>query len=348
MMVMHMRQYSANNISQVYYNHLVPAQGPDLLAPFFNVFVPTNIHGLTPERLALEAQKAFGLCVSVEHKISGELIAQLPYLRIISSFGRGSDNIDVEEATRRGIWVACVYGKKIDESVADMTWALLLGLARKVAVGDQTIRAAGYSSWRPQPLLGAQVSHQRLGVIGMGKLGQAVARRALGFGMQVLYYQPLRLSIQLESVLGLKFTERHTLLEKADFICICSPLEQDTYHQIGVQELSLMKPTSLLINPSRGSQVDEFAVAEALKNGIIGGYAADVFEMEDVYYATPGVRILCSLLDQQGNTLFSPHAGTAIDETRIHMARVQAQAVLDVWQGRVPKGAINSPLDPIG
>ena len=343
-----MRQCSSNNTSQVYYNHLVPEEGLDLLRPFFNVFVPTNIHSPTPERIALEAQEAFGLCVSVEHKISGELIAQLPYLKVISSYGRGSDNIDVEEATKRGICVACVYGEKIDESVEDMTWALLIGLARKVAVGDQTIRAAGYSSWSPQPLFGAKVSHKRLGMIGMGKLGQAVARRALGFDMQVLYYQPLRLPIELESALGLKFTERHNLLQEADFICICSPLTQDTYHQIGVQDLSLMKPTSLLINPSRGSLVDEFAVAEALKNGKIGGYAADVFEMEDAYYAKPGVRIPCSLLDQKDKTLFSPHMGTAIEETRIYMARIQAQAVLDVWQGRVPKGAINSPLDSIG
>lgn len=337
-----MRQYSSNNTPLVYYNHLVPEEGPDLLRPFFNVFVPTDIHSLTPARIALEAQEAFGLCVSVEHKISGELIAQLPYLRVISSFGRGSDNIDVEEATKRGIWVTCVYGEEIADSVADMTWALLLGLARKVAVGDQIIRTVGSSSWSPQPLFGSRVSHKRLGIIGMGKLGQAVARRALGFDMQVLYYQPLRLPIELESALRLRFTERHTLLQEADFICICSPLTQDTYHQIGIHELSLMKPTSLLINPSRGAQVDECAVAQALKDGIIGGYAADVFEMEDAYYANPGVRIPRGLLDQKDKTLFSPHAGTAIVETRVYMARIQAQAVLDFWEGRIPQGAVNN------
>ncbi|MBU7008841.1 NAD(P)-dependent oxidoreductase [Phosphitispora fastidiosa] len=340
-----MRQHSSNNTPQVYYNHLVPVEGPDLLKPFFNVIVPTDIHSLTPARIALEAQEAFGLCVSVEHRISGELIAQLPYLRVISSFGRGLDNIDVEEATKHGIWVTCVYGEEIDDSVADMTWALLLGLARKVAVGDRTIRVSGCSSWSPHPRLGSKVSHKRLGIIGMGKLGQAVARRAMGFGMEVCYYQPLRLPIETESTLRLEFAERHTLFQQADFICICSTLTQDTYHQIGVHELSLMKPTSLLINPSRGSQVDECAVAQALKDGIIGGYAADVFEMEDAYYAKPGVQIPRGLLDQKDKTLFSPHAGTAVVESRVYMARVQAQAVLDVWQGQRPQGAVNNALE---
>lgn len=267
---------------------------------------------------------------------------QCPKLRIISSFARGSDNIDVDAATKMGVWVATVSGV-LAEPTADMTWALLLALARKVLPGDRLVRSGRFRGWTPDPpFFGLNVFGKTLGIIGMGQIGQAVARRAGGFRMQVLYWKPTRLSQAEEQELGISWVPRNELLAQSDFVCLCSPLTPRTYHQIGEAELHVMKPSALLINTSRGSEVDEIAVGEALAAGRLGGYAADVFEMEDFVTDPPVRSIPPSLLKQEERTVFTPHASTAVVETRLQIARAQAQAVLDVLQGKKPRGAVNT------
>ncbi len=203
--------------------------------------------------------------------------------------------------------------------------------------------------------MGANVFGKILGIIGLGQVGRAVARRAAGFGMAVLGWQPHRLTPEEEAAAGVTWVERGELLARSDFICLCSPLTRETYHQIGAAELACLKPGAILVNTARGSEVDEAAVAQALAEGRLGGYAADVFELEDplpaglpdrlgpAAAAAPAAFIPAALLQQADRTVFTPHSSTAVPETRALIARAQAQAVLDVFQGRRPVSAANDP-----
>jgi lactate dehydrogenase-like 2-hydroxyacid dehydrogenase len=315
---------------KVYYTHQVPVEGPTLLQGKFDVIINPSANPPTKNNILAVAHDAYGLCISVRDHIDATIINGMPNLKVISSFGRGLDNVDMEEAAKKGIIVRRNDGALMGEAVADLTWGLLLGLARKIYRGDQLVRAQRSSGWSPAPISGLNVSGKKLGVIGMGQLGKAVARRALGFDMQVCYYQPEPLTYEQEASLGLVFSPLETLLGQADFICVCSPLTKDTFHQIGERELSLMKPDGILINTGRGSLVDEEAVAKALEKNILGGYAADVFEMEEFHLKKQTAAIPAKLIEYQDRTLFTPHLGTAIPETRVLMAQIQAQAILEV------------------
>jgi Lactate dehydrogenase and related dehydrogenases len=318
----------------VYYTHPAPAEGPLLLQPFFDVIINPSACPPAPEEILAAARDAYGLCISVRDHIDAALIAAMPKLKVISSFGRGLDNVDRQEAAKRGIAVRRNDGTVMGEAVADLAWGPLLGLARKIPTGDRLVRAQGSSGWSPVPVLGLGVSGKKLGIIGMGRLGKAVARRARGFNMQVSYYQPEPVSPEQEAILSASFSPLETLLRLSAFICICSPLTSATFHQIGAKELSLMSPSCILVNISRGSVVDEEAVAAALGNNALGGYAADVFEMEDFYPENQTGDIHPKLIGHQDRTLFTPHLGTAVVETRMLMARIQAQAILDEWRSQ--------------
>ncbi|MEW6046482.1 MAG: NAD(P)-dependent oxidoreductase [Bacillota bacterium] len=336
------------NRPKVFYTHWAPPDGPSLLRPFCRVSLAPFRRPPTAEEIIAGAQDAFALCVCARDRITGDVIKRCRQLKVISSFARGYDNIDVDVATDLGIWVACV-SEILAEPTADMTWALLLALARKVLPGDKFVRSGRFRGWEPRPRFpGLNVFGKTLGIIGMGQIGQAVARRGLGFSMRILYWQPNCLSASLEQALGVTWVTKEELLALSDFVCVCSPLTQATYHQIGYAELRLMKPTALLVNTSRGSQVDEVAVAEALRAGRLGGYAADVFEMEDYVPNRQVSAIPECLLGLRERTVFTPHASTAIAETRAAIARAQAQAILDVLEGRRPSGAVNVPVQTTG
>nr|WP_173812684.1 NAD(P)-dependent oxidoreductase [Dendrosporobacter quercicolus]NSL47600.1 hypothetical protein [Dendrosporobacter quercicolus DSM 1736]SDN06470.1 phosphonate dehydrogenase [Dendrosporobacter quercicolus] len=313
----------------IYYTHQVPAEGPRLLRPYFKVIVNSSPQPPDLAQILAAARDAYGLCISVRDYIDEWLLAQMPKLRIIASFGRGSDNVDSEAAARKGIVVAQNDGAIMSEPVADLAWSLLLGLARKIVSGDQAVRSGLFSGWSPSPHYGLGVSGKSLGIIGMGQLGKAVASRAAGFKLRLYYAQPDRLPSGQESLLGLTHLSLQALLREADFICVCCPLTKGTVHLIGSKELRMMKPAAILVNPSRGSVVDEEAVVAALANNRIGGYGADVFEMEDYCPGKHSAAISPQLLKMQDRTLFAPHAGTAIAETRVLMAQKQAEAVLN-------------------
>ena len=175
----------------------------------------------------------------------------------------------------------------------------------------------------------------------MGRLGQAIAKRAKGFEMSVLYFDPRKATEGIEDHLNLSFVSLDDLLRRSDFVCLASPLMDGTYHQISRKELALMKPSAFLINPARGSEVDEEAVSVALENGTLAGYAADVFEMEDGQFPKRPAQVTAGLINHPEQTVLTPHIGTAVKEIRIEMARYQALNILQALRGERPIGAIN-------
>ncbi len=294
-----------------------------------------------------KARHADALCCFVPDRIDDEIIASCRQLKIIASCATGYDGINVSAATMQGVWVTIIPVETI-EPTADLTWALLLTCARKIVPADLFVRSGELKGWcQPAPFLGHNIFGKTLGIIGMGALGRAIARRATGFNMTSIYYQRNRLGVKYEQELKLGYVARDEIFKKSDFICIATPLTDETFHLISDKELTLMKSTAIIINTARGSIVDERAVARALKEKKIAGYAADVFEMEDTHFVTRPSYINQGLIDQKSCTVLSPHLGTAVLETRLEIFKRQALCVLEVLKGEKPFGAVNDvPLKP--
>jgi phosphonate dehydrogenase len=325
----------------VYYTHKASAQAKALLDPFCELIEHDGSQSPSKKELILGAQRSDALCCLVPDIIDEEVINLCPELKVISLAGRGLDNIDVQAATVRDIWVTNAV--ESIEPTADLAWALLLGVARKINSADSFVRSGRFRGWEYQPLFyGSSVDGKTLGIIGRGHLGMAIARRAMGFNMTVLYYDTYRYDESLAETYNMTALPRDELLRRSDFICLASPLTEQTFHQISTRELSLMKPTACLINPSRGSEVNEQAVAEALVQGRLAGYAADVFEMEDTRYPDRPSHINEDLIKLSDRTLFTPHLGTAVPEIRMEIMKLRALNVLQALRGETPVGAVNS------
>jgi phosphonate dehydrogenase len=324
----------------VYFTHKASGQAKDLLGSFCELIEHDESLSLTKKDLILGSSKADALCCLVPDIIDKEIINSCPELKIISLAGRGLDNIDVHAATRRNIWVTNAVESV--EPTADLAWALLLGASRKINAADSFTRSGKFRGWiHPPPFYGTTVAGKTLGIIGMGQLGIAIARRAQGFNMTVLYYDTHRYDENLAVKYNMTALPRDELIRKADFICLASPLTEQTFHQISTRELSMMKPSAFLINPSRGSEVDEKAVASAIAQGRLAGYAADVFEMEDKRFPDRPNYINQDLINLSDHTLFTPHLGTAVPEFRMEILKLQALNVLQALRGEIPTGAVN-------
>ena len=252
-------------------------------------------------------------------------------LKVVANVAAGYDNVDVPAATRRGVVVTNTPGV-VTESTADLTWGLLFSIARRIPEADRYIRAGKWKAWRLMALLGNDVHGRTLGIVGMGNIGQAVARRASGFGMTILYHNRHRLPETLEFELGVTWVELQTLLQTADFVSVHTPLSTETRHLIGEKELRMMQPTAYLINTSRGPVVDETAVIRALQEQWIAGAGLDVFEQE------PDVPQALKDLD---NVVLLPHIGSASIASRTRMAVMAAQSVVAVLQGERPQHVVN-------
>lgn len=331
----------------VYYTYKIPPEGKSLLKPFCEVVENEATEILPKNDIIKNACHADALCCFVPDVIDEEIIASCPQLRIIASCAGGYDGIDVPAATMKGVWVTIVPVETI-EPTADLTWALLLAIARKIVPADIFTRSGESKGWcHPAPFWGNNIFGKTLGIIGMGALGMAIARRAVGFNMTSLYYQRHRLDIKYERELKLVYVRQDEIFKKSDFICVATPLTGETFHQISDKELSLMKSTAIVINTARGSVVDEEAIASAIKEKKIAGYAADVFEMEDTQFVTRPSYVHQTLLAQNHCTVLTPHLGTAVMETRIEIFRRQAHCVLQALRGERPSGAVNDvPMKP--
>ena len=272
-----------------------------------------------------------GLICLVTDQIDDELLAGCPDLRVVANVAVGFNNIDVEAATRRGV-VITNTPDVLTETTADFAWALLMATARRVVEGDQYVRQGRFKQWEYMRLLGGDVHGKTLGIIGFGRIGRAMARRALGFGMRVLYQDAAPADASTERGLNATRADLPTLLRESDFVSVHTPLLPETRHLIGADALKAMKKTAYLINASRGPVVDEAALVEALREGWIAGAGLDVFEEEPTVH--PGLLGL-------PNVVLAPHIGSASHDTRIKMATLAVDNCLAVLEGKMPPTPVN-------
>lgn len=279
---------------------------------------------------------ADGFLSMITDAVDAELLDAAPRLRVVSNLAVGYNNIDVAAATARGIVVTNTPGI-LTEATAELAFALILAAARRVVDLDRRTRAGEWTCWAPLLFLSREVSGKTLGVVGLGRIGRAVARRARAFGMRVLYHSRSRLEAEEERDLGVEYAEKDELLATADFVSLHVPLSAETRHLIGRRELGLMKPTAYLINTSRGPVVDEAALVEALKARRIEGAGLDVYENEPML--APGLAAL-------DNAVLLPHVGSATVETRAKMARMAAENLLSALRGERPAHVVNPEVWP--
>lgn len=277
-----------------------------------------------PTRAALIAgvRRADAVICALTERVDRKVLEAAPHLKVVANYAVGYNNIDVKTAKARGIIVSNTPDV-LTEATADLTWGLLLAVARRILEGDQLVRGGSWSGWEPTQLLGLDVYGKTLGIVGMGRIGQAVARRAAGFRMAVRYCHhgsapPAGLAGWIQG----SFDE---VLRQSDFLTLHVPLTEETHHLIGAAELRRVRSTAVLINTSRGPVVDEAALAAALREGRLAGAGLDVFEKEpDVH---PGLRAL-------GQVVLLPHLGSATLSTRIRMGMLCVENVLAVLEGR--------------
>ncbi|NIP99354.1 MAG: D-glycerate dehydrogenase [Nitrospinaceae bacterium] len=286
---------------------------------------------LSPLELSEYAKKSQALICYLTDKIDASVIdVGGEHLKIIANFGAGYNNIDVAHAMKRNILVSNTPGV-LHETTADLTWAMMLGIARRLVESDRFTRRHLFQGWKADLFLGGDVYGKTLGVIGCGEIGRAVARRALGFDMTVLYHQRHRLPENEEKRLNARFVSLQELLEASDFVTLHVPLTEETHHMIGADELSMMKPTAYLIHAARGKVVDDQALLEALTQKVIAGAALDVYENEPA---------LTDGLDELGNIILLPHIGSASVETRETMALLVVDNVFDALDGNKPRSLV--------
>ena len=290
---------------------------------------------LPPAQVAAACRDVEGLVVSAT-PVPAELLEQAPRLRVVSTVGVGYDAIDVAACTRRGILVTNTP-HEVTEATADLSFALLMAVARRVVEADRFVREGHWKFWTYGCMWGTDLMGKTLGVLGFGRIGQAVARRASGFSMRILYYSVDRPTPEREKELGAQFVDRETLLREADFLSVHVPLAPDTHHLIAAPQLALMKPTAFLINTSRGKVVEEAALVEALQSKKIAGAALDVFEFEP--------QIHPALLAMP-NVVVSPHMGTATRETRLAMAMGAVENMIAALAGERPPNLVNPEVWP--
>jgi gluconate 2-dehydrogenase len=284
------------------------------------------------QELAQRLKGKAGAMATVMDKFDEPLLAQCPELKVISNIAVGYNNIDVPACTKRGIKVTNTPGV-LDDTTADLTWSLLMAAARRIAEGDAYVRRGDWQiAFGVQYFLGQDIHHATLGIIGMGRIGRAIARRALGFDMRVLYNNRSRLPESEEKRLNATWVERDRLLAEADFVVVMAPYSPATHHMIGAAEIARMKPTAILVNSARGGVVDDAALVAALKARRIAGAGLDVFEGE------PAVNPAFLTLP---NVVMTPHIGSASRATRIVMCNTAADNMAAVLEGRIPPNAVN-------
>jgi glyoxylate reductase len=288
---------------------------------------------MAPERIREAAADCQGILCTISDTIDAEVFGCAPRLKVVSNFGVGYDNIDVDIATKRGILVTNTPGV-LTNTTADLTMALILSVGRRIVEGDRMVREGNFRFWAPFHFLGSEITDKTLGIIGLGRIGRAVAHRAAGFGMKILYHNRRRLAPEREANYGVEYADLDSLLSESDFVSLHVPLTKKTHHLIDAQKLSSMKSEAVLINTSRGPVVNETALIDALKRGVIAGAGLDVYENEPEL--TPG---LCDL----PNIVLLPHAGSATVETRYKMAAMAAENLTAGLAGRIPPNCVNTP-----
>ena len=264
-------------------------------------------------------------------RVDGEFLDAAPRLRVVAGAFKGYDNIDLAACARRGVRVTIVEDL-LTTPTADLAVALLLALTRNVIPGDRLVRGPGYAGWRPI-LYGAGLAGGTVGIVGFGRLGRAIAKRLEAFEATVRLHDPAARGDP-------RWLALDDLLEASDHVVLAAPLAPSTFHALDARGLQRMRPGAFLVNIGRGSVVDEEAVAAALASGRLAGYAADVFEFEDLSRSDRPHAVSPALLDFHDRTVFTPHLGSAVDDVRGEIAMQAARSVVDVLQGRPPRGEV--------
>jgi len=292
---------------------------------------------LTPEEL-LEGIKGTDAIMSLlSDKIDGDVMdAAGPQLKIISNYAVGFDNIDIDAATKRGIVVTNTPSDEVNEAVAEHTWALILALARRIVEADEATRHGAYKGWEPDIFLGTNLIGKTLGIVGMGRIGSMVARRAQGYKMNVLYNKHTP-DPEVERELGVKFAPLEELLNQSDFVTLHVPLTPETRHMINKESFAKMKKGSYLVNTARGPVVSERDLIDALASGQLAGAALDVFDNEP--------NISPELIGNQ-QVITTPHIASATREARNKMGEQAASAIIDMLSGTKPQNIVDEKVWP--
>jgi glyoxylate reductase len=317
---------------KVYVTRELPERGLKVIRKHFDTEVWTD-YGPPPKKVIIEkARNVDALASLLSDKIDAELFNAAPKLKIVAQMAVGFDNIDVQEATKRGIYVTNTP-EVLTDTTADFAWALLMAVARRVVEADKYVRTGQWKvSWHPSMMLGRDIYNATIGIVGAGRIGYAVAKRAKGFDMKILFYDVVPRP-EMEKDLGAKRVELDTLFKESDFVSIHVPLMKETYHLVNAERLKLMKKTAYLINNSRGPVVDEKALYEALKEGKIAGAGLDVFEQEPTPVDNPLLKL--------DNVVVAPHISSASYETRSKMAEMVAENLVAFFEGKKPPNLVN-------
>ena len=282
------------------------------------------------EEVLRRVEEKDGLICLLTEKVNEELLRVAPKLRIAANVAVGFDNIDVAACTKRGVAVTNTPGV-LDETTADFAWTLLMAVARRLSEGEALARSGNWKNWDLDQLVGTDVWGKTLGIVGFGRIGRAVARRASGFQMKVIYTDAVRAPAGVESELKAEFREMNALLGASDFISVHVPLLPETRGLFDAAKFSRMRPTAFLINTSRGPVVNEAALVAALEGGKLAGAGLDVYESEP--FISPGLK--------RANVVLAPHIASASLETRTKMACIAAENVVALFAGKRPPNILN-------
>jgi glyoxylate reductase len=310
----------------VYVTRQVADEAIAMLEAVADVEVWAEDRPIPREVFLQKAEEASALLTMLTERIDEELLMRAKRLRIVANMAVGYDNIDVAAAKRHGVIVTNTPDV-LTEATADLAFALLMAAGRRLVEANRFLLAGGWTSWNPHLMVGQNICGATLGIVGMGRIGQAVARRAAGFGMRILYYNRSRRP-EAERTTGAQYVPFDELLRESDYVVLLTPLTAETRHLMGEREFSLMKPTAVFVNVSRGGTVDEAALYRALVDKQIWAAGLDVFQQEPVPLDNP----LLSL----PNVVALPHIGSATHQTRLEMARLAAANIAAVLSGKEP------------
>lgn len=319
--------------------HRVFPETVAMLEGWTDVITNDGEASFTRDEIIDRCRDADAMMAFMPDSVDDAFLAQCPKLKIVACALKGYDNFDVEACTRRGVWVT-VVDDLLTVPTAELAVGLLIGIARHVMTGDREIRAGRFTAWRPT-LYGMGLAGRTVGIVWMGRVGQAIARRMHGFDATVLYADDQALDPVTVASLHLERAGFEELICRADYIVLATPLTPETLHLIDRGVLDMMKPGAILVNPGRGSVVDELAVSNALAEGQLAGYAADVFEFEDWARPDRPHEIPQTLLAQPEKTLLTPHIGSAVTDVRKAIEAEAATSILEALRGDRPTGAVN-------
>lgn len=317
-------------MAKIFLTRKIPDIGIELLKKKHEVSIFSDSENPNKQQLIKNAQNADAIISLLSDEIDKEVINKCEHLKIIANYAVGYDNIDLEAAQKNNIYVTNTPGV-LTEATADLTWTLLLATARRIVESDKFVRDLKFEGWGPELLLGRKTYGKTLGIIGFGRIGQAVAKRAHGFNMEVLYNKRTPLDQNKESRLGVKFAKLDKLLKEADFITINASLNDSTYHLIDEKEFEKMKDNAVIVNTGRGPIINENALVKALKQKKIFGAGLDVYEDEP--------EVTPELLELD-NVVLTPHTGSATTYARNEMAEMVAKDVLAVLDDKDPKNRV--------